>query len=1548
MTTSKTCGWIRIGLRLAASVVLPVAASAQTLTITNGVQTYASLTNTTVTMSNHCELRVTATNNPIPGCTINLTSADAWFFLPNIRPSVVSANYLAQVKVNGVAAVAGSNCRLDQYAMGAVIIPQSPSFTPLQVFSGQNFLGTSAQLGLYTYYNTTAALGAMMDNISSFKLKRGYSATFAQNADGTGVSQVFVAQDGDLEIGVLSTNLDHLCSFVRVFPWRWTGKKGWAGAADSTGTMVDPLWSYDWDNATTSTLDTEYVPMRHDLNWDAYANINSKQKSTHALGFNEPDQANQANMTVAVAIANWPNLVASGLRVGAPAVSSSGVTGQGPDWLYSFMSSATNLGYRVDYVPVHWYKCDQSAAQFYSYLLAIYQTTGRPVWVTEFNNGEAGCSDATTITYSQNATKISQFITMLESAPFVERYAIYEWEGTNLQMVANDGTLTPAGQIYHNQQSALAYTQTLPSGGSRSIAQFEFETNTLDSSGYGNNAFARGIPGYTTGHSGQAVTLDGTNSYLQLPPTVANSASFTFAAWVYWDGGNQWQRIFDFGNDTSHYLFLTPSSDGGTLRFAINNGSGEQLIETTGMTSGQWRHVAITLSGSTAKLYTNGVLAASSSSFTIVPANILPTLNYLGKSQFPDPLFRGRLDDVQIADYAFTAAQIASLQTNTPPQFTTNILAGAPAARSLAYSNSLAGAVTDANGGPLTFSKLSGPVWLNVSTSGILTGTPSASDVGTNLFTVRVTDPAGASAFTVLTITTLYNPAWGVDANGNWSDINKWNAGLVAGGAGVTADFSTLNITADRTVTLDSPFSIGALIFGDTSGAQNWNLAASGGSVLTLDSGSSAQPSITVTNNTATVSAPLAGANGFSMAGAGTLILSNANALTGTVVIGGGTVKLSHPLALQNAILSIPCAGSNALKFGPITGAAIAGLTGLNDLWLTNSSLAAVTLTNGNNNVSSEFAGAFRGTGGLVKAGTGTLTLDGTNNYTGATTISAGTVRFGSGTNFIASLQPVLWLSFDQAGSGIVTNQGRGGWAMNGTLIGSGAYITNAGRFGNALYIDGNGGAAATNIVQIANKVTDTSASSSWTLGYWIKTTTAGAVILYQGDGTWSSSGQTTYLLNANSGSTAGTPAGAVRYAGGFLTGTTALNDGNWHFITLVDTAGTETIYVDGNADAVTSSMSLALASGANQTWIGGAPDSDAGAVKISGLIDEVCVFDRALTQAQIRAIVTNAPVSGTLPAASAVNLASGATLDLSGLSQTVGSLADFSGAGGIVTNTAAVPVTLIIGNNGAAVNFSGRIDDSSAASAISLVKSGSSQQVLSGVNHYRGPTTISNGTLVVNGSLGTNADSVRGGTLAGNGVILGPVTVYAAGKLAPGSNAVGALTILNSILTLNGTTAIELDKSSATNDAVLGLTTINYGGTLTVSNLNGTLVPGDSFRIFNAAGWSGFFAATNLPALDFGLGWNFNPASGTLSVFQAVAINPTNLAWNVSTTNLTLSWPADHTGWRLLVQTNNLANGVSLNTNDWGTVPASQQTNQVLLPIDPTLPLEFYRIVYP
>jgi hypothetical protein len=72
---------------------------AQTITLSAGVQKYASLTGATVTMNGKCELWVTNSSFPLSGCTVNLDSADAWLVLPAVKPSTVASAYLAQVKV---------------------------------------------------------------------------------------------------------------------------------------------------------------------------------------------------------------------------------------------------------------------------------------------------------------------------------------------------------------------------------------------------------------------------------------------------------------------------------------------------------------------------------------------------------------------------------------------------------------------------------------------------------------------------------------------------------------------------------------------------------------------------------------------------------------------------------------------------------------------------------------------------------------------------------------------------------------------------------------------------------------------------------------------------------------------------------------------------------------------------------------------------------------------------------------------------------------------------------------------------------------------------------------------------------------------------------------------------------------------------------------------------------------------------------------------------------------------------------------------------------
>ena len=117
-----------------------------------------------------------------------------------------------------------------------------------------------------------------------------------------------------------------------------------------------------------------------------------------------------------------------------------------------------------------------------------------------------------------------------------------------------------------------------------------------------------------------------------------------------------------------------------------------------------------------------------------------------------------------------------------------------------------------------------------------------------------------------------------------------------------------------------------------------------------------------------------------------------------------------------------------------------------------------------------------------------------------------------------------------------------------------------------------------------------------------------------------------------------------------------------------------------------------------------------------------------------------------------------------------------------------------------------------------------------------------------MNGSLANSAVTVQtGATLGGQGTLSGTVAINSGATLSPGTS-VGILTV-NNVVTLQGTTFMELNKTASTNDELRGVTTLNYGGTLAIANLAGTLTAGDSFKLFTAGTYSGAFT-TLTPAI--------------------------------------------------------------------------------------------------
>ena len=179
-------------------------------------------------------------------------------------------------------------------------------------------------------------------------------------------------------------------------------------------------------------------------------------------------------------------------------------------------------------------------------------------------------------------------------------------------------------------------------------------------------------------------------------------------------------------------------------------------------------------------------------------------------------------------------------------------------------------------------------------------------------------------------------------------------------------------------------------------------------------------------------------------------------------------------------------------------------------------------------------------------------------------------------------------------------------------------------------------------------------------------------------------------------------------------------------------------------------------------------------------------------------------------------------------------------------------------------------------SATVGIVKTNSGFLTLSGTETFSGPTAVSNGVLIVNGTVTSSPITVySGATLSGAGIIKAPVSILPGATLAPGptgSASIGSLTISNS-LTLAGTTTLALNKSAQTNDSIRGLSSVSYGGTLSVVNLGGALNAGDTFTLFQSSTYGGAFSLVSLPPLFAGLAWNTNSLAinGTISVMSTV-----------------------------------------------------------------------------
>ena len=642
----------------------------------------------------------------------------------------------------------------------------------------------------------------------------------------------------------------------------------------------------------------------------------------------------------------------------------------------------------------------------------------------------------------------------------------------------------------------------------------------------------------------------------------------------------------------------------------------------------------------------------------------------------------------------------------------------------------------------------------------------------------------------------------------------------------------------------------------------------------------------------------------------------------------------------------------------------------------------SVVLVSGNTNYTLVGSGDISGSTALIKTGTNTLTILNTNTFTGAVYLKAGTLAVGNAstngqlasnlrTSSGASLiwtTPISQLMTNViSGAATLLKQGAGTLTLVNTNTLSGATTISAGalELGDGYSADGllgTGGLTNNGQVLLMEPYPATLSNSIAGNG-GIDNSSSASVILA---GAISGTGKLTndygagnlYLTASNS------------YSGGTVVnnGTVVVSDPTLHGLgsgNVVINDGTGAIWFSaGGTNIVANSIQLPPDTTADQFLLSGATTVRLTGWLTGGASGQITRLVNVSAGGDNRGVIlldnptntfTTVPevYFGTLAFTSDGALGNSTNC----ISVNVGnkpntqfySLASdgLTFAANNIALNASRAINLVGTENINVQSYNGTINGPVTGNG--LIKLGTGTLTLNGAGSLTNSTTVSAGTLVVNNTwTGTNVTVSSSATLSGGGTINAAIQIGSGGTLAPGIAAPTILNVTSNLLFAAGGTAhMNINAGTVTCDRVAGMPALTYGGTLTVTNLGGTVALGQSYQLFSAVNYSGSFAATNLPVLS-GLAWNWNPASGTLSVISGVATNPTNLTATVSSGSLKLSWPADHTGWRLLVQTNHLLTGISSNTNDWGTVAGSAATNQMTIPIDVTKPTEFYRLAYP
>jgi autotransporter-associated beta strand protein len=676
-------------------------------------------------------------------------------------------------------------------------------------------------------------------------------------------------------------------------------------------------------------------------------------------------------------------------------------------------------------------------------------------------------------------------------------------------------------------------------------------------------------------------------------------------------------------------------------------------------------------------------------------------------------------------------------------------------------------------------------------------------------------------------------------ANTAYSGVTTLNGGTLQLGNANAIGTGALTINGG---TLDS--SVANLVNAGNN-AQNWNASFgfAGTQNLNLGTGAvtlGASPTVTVTSGTLTVGGGIGGASySITKAGPGTLVLNGSSTYGGGTTISAGTLQVGNSYALGGTTGSLTDNSTLNLNGNSVTIGAFSG-SGI----VTSTAAGAITFTVGASS-NTTFSGVIQNGSAtsvaLTDQGSGTLTLTGSNTYTGGTTISNGTLQLGNGSSsngyVNGNITDNATLAFSNpnsqsyggsiSGGGAVTKTGAGTLTLAGANSYNGATNINAGTLNLSGTYSGTG---ASTVSAATLNITGSSSSSSATYAINGGGTLTGTGFINGGvtvaGGTNAATQGTISMLNGTG--------GTLTLGGGLTLGSTV--SGSSAILNFAEgTSYTNLLQLGASALTVNTGGAVI-----NLTNLGGIASG-----QIYNLID-----GSGLGLATGSGTSVDGLTIGTMPSIFGVSgyslTVSSTAVQLSTSGQAAPSTAYWTGTVGGNGGTLASQWT---GNNGTIGNFT---TDSAGTMGVTALPAATTNVIFSAAGAGNFTNTLgqnfSINSLAFTGSNGSNAV-----TIAADGNLLtvgagGVLVQSGAGPVTLAVNLAGAASV-----TANSTFLALLGTNSYTGGTVInsGTVQINSSTSLGASSGAVTMSPGTTLEALNAITDSHNFTLSGDPTIQ-------------------------------------------------------------------------------------------------